>query len=222
MATSGNGTHPLRGIVNDPRVAKLYENLLQMEQGESAKVASAMFDRALEEFETNWEASEVQPNSAVYSCNAHLFLCSEFCSASEVVAKMDAWEEWHAVRAADPRQFQFKFTAGLEQAFSMNLQMNMIRRNNDLTIEELNTWVATKLGPSLWGPPSSTDPSFGVGGDSPPTLRLLDMWTSDSTARGRTLLTRIPDIEASEPSIDHPVRKAALEKILRDELLGKP
>lgn len=218
MSSAKSGTHPLRGIVNDPRVAKIYESLLAM--GEDASpIASAMYNRAFLDFQNSWQDAGVLPNSEIYSCHAHLFLCSEFCSAEEVIQKMDAWDSWHAERAIDPSQFQFRFTAGLEQSFSMNLQMNLVARKHGFGIQELNDWVAATLGPSLLAPPS-TDPKHGLGGNKPPSLHLIDMHSSDSaTPAGSTLLTRIPDIEFLS-SIDNPIRKEALQNIIRDELLG--
>ena len=219
-AAAGNATYPLRGVVSDPRVAKLYQALLQMKENEAAEVSAAIFDRALLEFQASWKTAGALPNSSVYSVNAHLFLCSEFCPASVVLNKMDTWEAWHAERAAIPSQLQFRHTAGLEQIYSMNLLMNVIRRDRGLTIEGLNALVADKLGPSLFGPPHPTNPKYGRGGAKPPTLKMLEFATSGSDSQGRVLLTRIPHVEPGSLALGNPIRKEALMGILRKEVLG--
>ena len=220
MATTANRSHPIRGFVNDRRVAKIYENLLRMDRSSAAEVASSLFDGAFLKFNASWDKPGVVPNSAKYSVQAHLFLCSEFCSAEEVIAKIDLWEIWHAERSKEKGQFQFKYTAGLDQVYSMNLYMNLIKRDKSLTLDEMNGLLAAKLGPSLQGPPSLTDPSFGKGGNSPPTLRMIDMASSDSTPQQTYPLASIPDIDFAS-AIRNPVRKSALRKILLDELLSK-
>ena len=139
-----------------------------------------------------------------------MFLCSEFCSPDVALNKIDQWGNWFDEQVAAGRGAQFQYTSGMGPMYSMNLQMNIIKRQRNLSIDEMNAFLALKLGPVM-----------ADGGNRPPKLQLEMMPVSDWTPKHTDVLTVIPVLSRSL-ALTNPVREKAVLEILREELLVQP
>jgi len=195
---------PLRGVLADRRVSKLYEGLGRMDSEAAEKTAADMFDSEFERYQQVWIASSIAADCQIYGPQAHLFLCSEFCSPDVAIGKFDKWQRWFEKNVG--KGLQFNHSAKLDALYSMNLQINLIRRNNDWTIGELNAFLAEKLGPSL-----------SNGGNLPPTVGWGVLRTSDWTPRQAEILTLVP-VFAHTSALGNPARHEFIFETLRNEL----
>ncbi len=198
----------INGVLVDRRVSKLYEELSRMDAPEAEEIACANFDREFATFKASWKDTTLIPERMKYAVEAHLFLCAEFSSAAKTLEKIDQWNAWHS-DLAPKRGFGFRQSAKLDVIYSMNLQAMMIMRKRDMSVDQLNAWLAVNLGAIM-----------SEGGNPPVVLKQRVLPTSDWTGKQSDILTYVPVIDESGALVN-PKKQIPVLQVLRRELLNK-
>ena len=197
----------INGVLVDRRVSRLYEELSRLSEAEAEEMSCASFEKEFASFKTNWKDTTLLPERMKYAVEANLFLCAEFSSTKTAMEKIDQWNSWHSSQVAD-RGFAFKHSAKLDPIYSMNLQAMMIMRKRNFSVDQLNSWLAIKLGPIL-----------ADGGNPPVVLKQKVLPTSDWTVRQSDILTYVPVIDNSGALVN-PKKQVPVFDVFRKELVG--
>ncbi len=200
---AGIEDYAIKGVLADRRVAKLYEGLSRMDPKNAEQVARELFVDAFESYIEGWRFVDVMPRRKIYGPQAHLFLCFEFCSADIAMEQIDKWDKWHAANLGKG----IPDSSGLDKIYSMNLQINAIRKKNNWSIQEVNEFLATELGPSL-----------KIGGNRPPMVEWSALRSSDWTPKQIEFLSLVP-VFSYTSALRNPVRHEFILETLRNELL---
>lgn len=201
--TSGVEFVNMQGIFMDRRVSKLYEGL-ELFGDNAAAVAEQNFALEFASFCENLTSHSVTPLRMRYAVESHLFLCSEFCTPTSVVEKIDLWQDWYE-RERKERGFQFKKHGGPDYLFTGNLYANLIMKKENLSIAQMNGRLREILTPVI--------PSYR----KPPQLKRFVLMASDWTTNRPIGLTEVPVLLPTGSISEEAVQNLVL-LALRDEL----
>jgi hypothetical protein len=200
---AGVEDYKIKGVLADRRVSKLYEGLSRMEPNVAEQVAKELFANAFESYSESFRFVTILPSRKIYGPQAHLLLCSEFCSPEVTLEQIERWDTWHAANLKNG----IPQSSGLDKIFSMNLQINVIRKKNNWSIQRVNKFLATEFGPS-----------FKIGGNRPPTVEWSALRSSDWTPKQIEVLSLVP-VFSHTSALSNPKRHEFILETLRNELL---
>ncbi len=138
---------PLRAILVDRRVAKLYQLLSEMPRDRAAPLISSVFQEKLVEFKRDWEQVE-QGNSIErrlgeprrHGLAATLFLCQEFCEEQEFEQHLRSWNDWYQSNRHTSREFARR--AGPDELMVINMYAIALAKRG-VSLSDINLHVQT-------------------------------------------------------------------------------
>lgn len=146
--TAGIDIISINGMLADRRVSKIYEELSRMDADKASELAATIYEDELRRFKEDWENSGILPARKRYAAEALLFISAEFCSTGTFLSHVDDWQSWHDSAKAD-KGFQFQKQGAPDFLLIANLYANKYVKQNDMSVEEANVWLAETLGPQL-------------------------------------------------------------------------
>lgn len=101
-SATGKSFVPIRAILNDPRVSKLYELLAEMPRKEAANKLERVYEQKFAEFKRDWEAgfplkAHGHPDASQHGLTSTLFLCLEFGGVDLFDRLLQEWFDWFEV-----------------------------------------------------------------------------------------------------------------------------
>ncbi len=136
---------PLRAILVDRRVAKLYQLFAEMPRDRAAITVSAVYEQKLDDFKRDWkemiEKEGNLPEPRRHGLAAALFLCLEFCGEREFEQHLQSWVNWY--QANRHRSVSFSRRAGPDELMVLNLYVITLAKRGesmadiDLRVEQM-------------------------------------------------------------------------------------
>ena len=204
--TAGVDIISINGFLVDRRVSKMYEVLSRMDAGDAAELAATNFRNELKRFKEDWKGAGILPARKRYAVEALLFLSSEFCSTEQFLEQLDEWHDWYH-REKNDRGFQFQRQGRPDFLLVANLYCNIFVRQNEMSIEEANRWLANTVGPEL------------SRGSNPPKLEQRWLPSSDSIPGGVDLIADVPTFQ-SFGAVRGREKQNRVLAVLRSGILG--
>lgn len=124
---------PLRAILVDRRVAKLYQLLAEMPHDRATTTVSDVYRQKLDDFKRDWEEMIEKegnlPEPRRHGLAATLFLCLEFCREREFEQHLHSWISWY--QANHHRSPNFLRRAGPDELMVLNLYAITLAKRGD-------------------------------------------------------------------------------------------
>jgi|GEM_PF-6389905 len=107
---TGGRSVPFRAVLEDLRVAKLYELLAAMPRDEASRRILQIYEDKFERFTTKWGkvmegGGGRSPSDAKHGLAATLFLCLEFCGDDQLDQGLQQWADWLKANQGKSREF---------------------------------------------------------------------------------------------------------------------
>jgi len=130
---------PMRAVLNDRRVSKLYQQLSEMPRDRAASKISSVYREKLEKFKADWEQllNGKSPEGRLDEPRRHglaaaLFLCLEFSEETQFDQHIRSWMDWYQSNRQTSRTYARR--AGPDELMVVNLYaIALAKRGESMT-----------------------------------------------------------------------------------------